>query len=215
MWIWRGPKSSNGWLWAGEMSVCRIDYLLLILFTKSPFYINKLNDKQTHSLSKVNKGWLSIPIINQLITSPLCFIYLSSQSIVMPKFVCLLKIYKRGQRHNIYVLAAGWNTALFQNLMYFQESPSELLASVRCQAGTRRVWVKMRYVTDSSVESRMAGRRVLIYVLPAGAPRVARLITLKLPALPYYSKHEEIETYNDRHERYFKHSQKIYLGKWR
>lgn len=77
-----------------------------------------------------------------------------------------------------------------------------MLASIRCQAGTRRLWVKMRNTSDSSIESRMEGKRVLIYALPAGAPRVARLFSLKLPALPYYSQHEESEKGFERLERY-------------
>ncbi|XP_052738247.1 Bardet-Biedl syndrome 7 protein homolog [Bicyclus anynana] len=67
----------------------------------------------------------------------------------------------------------------------------ELLATVRCQAGTRRLWLRMR--TVSSAETQVEGTRVLIYVLPAGAPRVARLIKLHLPTLPHYSKYEPIE----------------------
>ncbi|CAB3228316.1 unnamed protein product [Arctia plantaginis] len=82
-----------------------------------------------------------------------------------------------------------------------EEATSDLLASVRCQAGTRRVWVKIRYVADGSVETKLGGIRVLIYVLPAGAPRVARLITLKLPALPYYSQHEQQEWNMESQER--------------
>ena len=77
-----------------------------------------------------------------------------------------------------------------------------MLASVRCQAGTRRVWVKMRDVSDSHAESKFGGNRVLIYALPAGAPRVARLVTLKLPALPYYSSQEESEKSFENQERY-------------
>ncbi|XP_075972909.1 BBSome complex member BBS7-like isoform X2 [Anticarsia gemmatalis] len=89
------------------------------------------------------------------------------------------------------------DTAAVLSICSSKESVSDLLASVRCQAGTRRVWVKMRYLA----ELRMEGRRVLIYVLPAGAPRVARLITLKLPALPYYSQHADPDLKFDTQER--------------
>nr|XP_021184689.2 Bardet-Biedl syndrome 7 protein homolog isoform X1 [Helicoverpa armigera] len=82
------------------------------------------------------------------------------------------------------------DTAAVLSICSSKDNGSDLLASVRCQAGTRRVWVKMRDMLDSSTESRFQGKRVLIYALPAGAPRVARLVTLKLPALPYYSGHE-------------------------
>lgn len=51
----------------------------------------------------------------------------------------------------------------------------------------------MRYVLDSSTGRRAESLRVLIYALPAGAPRVARLLTLRLPALPYYSQHEDTD----------------------
>ncbi|XP_063635989.1 Bardet-Biedl syndrome 7 protein homolog isoform X1 [Cydia splendana] len=68
-----------------------------------------------------------------------------------------------------------------------QESSSDFLATVRCQAGTRRLWVRMRHAGPAQVEC----ARVLIYALPAGAPRVARLMILRLPALPYYSQHED------------------------
>ncbi|CAH0628868.1 unnamed protein product [Chrysodeixis includens] len=82
------------------------------------------------------------------------------------------------------------DTAAVLTICSSKETGSDMLASVRCQAGTRRVWVKMRYTSDTSITSRLEGKRVLIYVLPAGAPRVARLLSLQLPALPYYSKHE-------------------------
>lgn len=60
----------------------------------------------------------------------------------------------------------------------------------------------MRDISDSPTESKFEGKRVLLYALPAGAPRVARLITLKLPALPYYSGHEASETTIESEERY-------------
>ncbi|KAJ8727006.1 hypothetical protein PYW08_015403 [Mythimna loreyi] len=85
------------------------------------------------------------------------------------------------------------DTAAVLSICSSKETGSDLLASVRCQAGTRRVWVKMRDTSDSSAESKFEGKRVLIYALPVGAPRVARLVILKLPALPYYSGHEASE----------------------
>ncbi|XP_064291979.1 Bardet-Biedl syndrome 7 protein-like isoform X2 [Plodia interpunctella] len=75
-----------------------------------------------------------------------------------------------------------------------QEIEKDLLATVRCQAGTRRLWVRIRYILqEGNKYKRSQAVRVLIYILPAGAPRVARLITLKLPVLPYYSQHEHLE----------------------
>lgn len=47
----------------------------------------------------------------------------------------------------------------------------------------------MRYVTGRKAES----AQVLVYALPAGAPRVARLIFFRLPALPYYSEYEDVD----------------------
>ncbi|KAJ8725033.1 hypothetical protein PYW07_015991 [Mythimna separata] len=85
------------------------------------------------------------------------------------------------------------DTAAVLSICSSKETGSDLLASVRCQAGTRRVWVKMRDSSDSPTESKFEGKRVLIYALPVGAPRVARLVTLKLPALPYYSGHVATE----------------------
>ncbi|XP_047023504.1 Bardet-Biedl syndrome 7 protein homolog isoform X4 [Helicoverpa zea] len=95
-------------------------------------------------------------------------------------------------QRNTRSLHAGLSTPPLLDIQY-EDNGSDLLASVRCQAGTRRVWVKMRDMLDCSTESRFQGKRVLIYALPAGAPRVARLVTLKLPALPYYSGHEASE----------------------
>ncbi|XP_059060218.1 Bardet-Biedl syndrome 7 protein homolog [Achroia grisella] len=79
-----------------------------------------------------------------------------------------------------------------------QSSVKDLLATVRCQAGTRSVWVRMRYTpqTNNPV-SRAESVQVLIYALPAAAPRVARLITLRLPVLPYYSLHENMDSENE------------------
>ncbi|XP_039745618.1 Bardet-Biedl syndrome 7 protein homolog isoform X2 [Pararge aegeria] len=71
---------------------------------------------------------------------------------------------------------------------------TELLATIRCQAGTRRLWLRMR--TLSLSETKLEGTRVFIYVLPAGAPRVARIIKLHLPTLPHYSKYESLEVEN-------------------
>ncbi|XP_045492369.1 Bardet-Biedl syndrome 7 protein homolog isoform X3 [Colias croceus] len=65
---------------------------------------------------------------------------------------------------------------------------SELLATIRCQAGTRRLWIQMRYFKDILITESVT---VFVYVLPAGAPRVARLVKLKLPVLPHYSLHTD------------------------
>lgn len=70
----------------------------------------------------------------------------------------------------------------------------ELLATVRCQAGTRRLWLRMRILSLEEMDGgQMESTRVLVYILPAGAPRVARLIKLHLPTLPHYSKYETLE----------------------
>ncbi|KAM3968272.1 BBSome complex member BBS7 [Aphomia sociella] len=80
-----------------------------------------------------------------------------------------------------------------------QEGTRDLLATVRCQAGTRRLWVRMRYTLQiNNPVLRAESVQVLMYVLPAGAPRVARLITLRLPVLPYYSHHENMDTENEK-----------------
>lgn len=71
----------------------------------------------------------------------------------------------------------------------------DLLATVRCQAGTRRLWIRMRYIIQAgTILTRAESVKVFIYALPAGAPRVARLITLRLPVLPHYSQHEDLST---------------------
>lgn len=42
-------------------------------------------------------------------------------------------------------------------------------------------------------DMKMERTRVLVYILPAGVPRVARLIKFHLPILPHYSKYEPLE----------------------
>ncbi|XP_030032354.2 Bardet-Biedl syndrome 7 protein homolog isoform X2 [Manduca sexta] len=83
------------------------------------------------------------------------------------------------------------NTAVLS--MCTSETASDLLATVRCQAGTRRSWIRMRNKLNSSSLSKLESTCVKIYILPAGAPRVARLISVTLPALSYYSKHEDTD----------------------
>ncbi|KPJ16937.1 Bardet-Biedl syndrome 7 protein [Papilio machaon] len=78
-----------------------------------------------------------------------------------------------------------------------QGKASEILATVRCQAGTRRIWLQMRAAVDCGPEI-TEGTQVLVYVLPAGAPRIARLIKLSLPALPQYSQHVDPDRADDR-----------------
>ncbi|KPJ01974.1 Bardet-Biedl syndrome 7 protein [Papilio xuthus] len=78
-----------------------------------------------------------------------------------------------------------------------QGKASEILATVRCQAGTRRIWLQMRAVVDCGPEMTEC-TQVLVYVLPAGAPRIARLIKLSLPALPQYSQHDDPDRDDDR-----------------
>lgn len=78
-----------------------------------------------------------------------------------------------------------------------QGNTSEILATVRCQAGTRRIWLQMRTIVNSGPDI-SEGTQVLVYVLPAGAPRVARLIKLSLPALPQYSQHDDPDRDDDR-----------------
>ncbi|KAJ0179355.1 hypothetical protein K1T71_005067 [Dendrolimus kikuchii] len=82
-----------------------------------------------------------------------------------------------------------------------QDNASDMLATVRCQAGMMRVWVRMRDISNKSLTSRSESKHVFVYVLPAGAPRVARLITLKLPTLPFYSQHEELNADTDSRSR--------------
>ncbi|CAG9791994.1 unnamed protein product [Diatraea saccharalis] len=77
-----------------------------------------------------------------------------------------------------------------------QATNQDLLATVRCQAGTKRLWVHMRY--NASTIMRISELvKVLIYALPVGAPRVARLLIVRLPALPYYSQHESHDVGNE------------------
>lgn len=66
-----------------------------------------------------------------------------------------------------------------------------MLTAIRCQAGTRRLWLRMRNLIFE--DTKMEGTRVLVYILPAGVPRVARLIKFHLPILPHYSKYEPLE----------------------
>lgn len=66
-----------------------------------------------------------------------------------------------------------------------------MLTAIRCQAGTRRLWLRMRNLIFE--DTKMEGTRVLVYILPAGVPRVARLIKFHLPILPHYSKYESLE----------------------
>ncbi|CAH0721697.1 unnamed protein product, partial [Brenthis ino] len=77
------------------------------------------------------------------------------------------------------------------DIEYEGSNNEQLLATVRCQAGTRRLWLRIRVV--SIEETKMEGISVFIYILPTGSPRVARLIKLHLPILPQYSKFENIE----------------------
>ncbi|KOB72577.1 Uncharacterized protein OBRU01_12039 [Operophtera brumata] len=73
-----------------------------------------------------------------------------------------------------------------------QDYTTDLLATVRCQAGTRRLWVRKRREMEISTY-KPESVLVYIYALPVGAPRVARLISVRLPALVYYSQHEELD----------------------
>ncbi|XP_030036684.2 Bardet-Biedl syndrome 7 protein homolog isoform X3 [Manduca sexta] len=84
------------------------------------------------------------------------------------------------------------NTAVL-SMCTSEKTASDLLATVRCQAGTRRSWIRMRNKLNSSSLSKLESTCVKIYILPAGAPRVARLISVTLPALSYYSKHEDTD----------------------
>ncbi|KAH9641003.1 hypothetical protein HF086_015099 [Spodoptera exigua] len=127
-----------------------------------------LLDIQYELLGATNDGWQEVRITSAV---PLDMLFINSNK----------------------KLAMQTDTAAVLSICLSKEAGSDLLASVRCQAGTRRVWVKMREISNSSTESKLEGTRVLIYALPAGAPRVARLVTLKLPALPYYSSHEAVE----------------------
>lgn len=78
----------------------------------------------------------------------------------------------------------------------------DFLTTVRCQVGTRRVWLRFRNIVDLSTVSKLESTRVLIYVMPAGAPRVARLLTIKLPILPQYSLHENVDFESELQKRY-------------
>ncbi|XP_068627973.1 Bardet-Biedl syndrome 7 protein homolog [Battus philenor] len=73
-----------------------------------------------------------------------------------------------------------------------QGTYSEVLATVRCQIGTRRIWLQIRTSLESILDSTET-TQVLLYVLPASAPRVARLIKLTLPALPQYFQHVDLQ----------------------
>ncbi|XP_041973439.1 Bardet-Biedl syndrome 7 protein-like isoform X2 [Aricia agestis] len=78
-----------------------------------------------------------------------------------------------------------------------QKKAEDLLATIRCQAGTKRLWLRIRIqILNNAVVTE--GSKVFIYVLPAGVPRVARLIKLYLPILPHYFKHEVTEEENKR-----------------
>nr|XP_032512101.1 Bardet-Biedl syndrome 7 protein homolog [Danaus plexippus plexippus] len=86
------------------------------------------------------------------------------------------------------------STAVLSICTQQENNSPELLATIRCQAGTRRLWMRIRILDDK--ETKMEGTRVLIYVLPTGAPRVARLIKLYLSLLPHYSKYESPDIEN-------------------
>ncbi|CAG9563077.1 unnamed protein product [Danaus chrysippus] len=86
------------------------------------------------------------------------------------------------------------STAVLSICTQQENNSPELLATIRCQAGTRRLWMRIRILDDN--ETKMEGTRVLIYVLPTGAPRVARLIKLYLSLLPHYSKYESPDIEN-------------------
>ncbi|CAK1578384.1 unnamed protein product [Parnassius mnemosyne] len=79
-----------------------------------------------------------------------------------------------------------------------QGQTTEMLATVRCQAGTRRIWLQMCSRPGCSAMEMAESTQVLIYVLPASAPRVARLIKIILPALPQYSQYEDLVSDNNR-----------------
>ncbi|XP_047545784.1 Bardet-Biedl syndrome 7 protein homolog isoform X1 [Vanessa atalanta] len=83
------------------------------------------------------------------------------------------------------------NAAVLSTCAPQEYNRTELLTTIRCQAGTRRVWLRMRIVNFE--DTKMEGTRVLVYILPAGAPRVARVIKFHLPILPHYSKYEPLE----------------------
>ncbi|XP_072941709.1 BBSome complex member BBS7-like [Epargyreus clarus] len=89
------------------------------------------------------------------------------------------------------------DSAAVLSLCSSQGNSTDLLATVRCQAGTRRFWMRIRTVLEKTSISEAT--QVLVYVLPSGAPRVARLIKLQLPALPYYSKHEDYDLFDSRY----------------
>ncbi|GBP63207.1 Bardet-Biedl syndrome 7 protein homolog [Eumeta japonica] len=84
------------------------------------------------------------------------------------------------------------DTTAVLSLCHSQDNTTDLLATVRCQAGTRHLNVRVRHLKDTEYRGDEA-QRLLLYALPAGAPRVARLITLLLPVLPLYSQHEDPE----------------------
>ncbi|CAK1551817.1 unnamed protein product [Leptosia nina] len=75
------------------------------------------------------------------------------------------------------------------------EKSSDILATIRCQTGTRRLWIHMRSTKNTTIIENI---KVLIYVLPAGAPRVSRLFKFCLPMLPFYWQHENQESLNIR-----------------
>ncbi|CAH2091988.1 unnamed protein product [Euphydryas editha] len=83
------------------------------------------------------------------------------------------------------------NAAVLSTCAPQASNNTELLTTIRCQAGTRRLWLRMRNL--SFEDTKMEGTRVLVYILPAGVPRVARLIKFHLPILPHYTKYEPLE----------------------
>lgn len=78
-------------------------------------------------------------------------------------------------------------------MFFFKENSTDLVATVRCQAGTRRLWVRMQRGSNLDSTSKSKSVIAYIYALPAGAPRVARLISVILPALAYYSRSEDLD----------------------
>lgn len=138
----------------------------------------------------ITGGWQEVRITSA-VPLDMLFIYCQRKLEILTDSAAVLSVCpSQVRRYFCQVWIVLWSS--LWRLKYFQGNASDLLATVRCQAGTRRLWVRLRNSDrEKSLVLKTKSKKLLIYALPAGAPRVARLITLKLPVLIYYSKHED------------------------
>ncbi|XP_050672486.1 Bardet-Biedl syndrome 7 protein homolog isoform X2 [Leptidea sinapis] len=122
-----------------------------------------LLDVEYELTGTTKKGWLEARFISA-VPLDMLFIYCSNQMEVHTDNVAVLNICPPQDEHS-----------------------SDLLATVRCQSGTKRLWIRLRPLHEAVVTG---STKVLVYLLPAGAPRVARKLTFQFPVLPYYTQHE-------------------------